>query len=119
MLDRLVSTGIRISLDDFGRASSLAALRTLPLAEVKIDGTFVRGVDQGGADNAIVRNLLRLATDLGLETVAAGVETRQAWETLAAMGCDRAQGYYTQPALSAPELERWLAHSWPAVSIAV
>ncbi len=119
VLDRLVSTGIRISLDDFGRASSLAALRTLPLAEVKIDGTFVRGVDQGGADNAIVRNLLRLATDLGLETVAAGVETRQAWETLAAMGCDRAQGYYTQPALSAPELERWLAHSWPAVSIAV
>jgi EAL domain-containing protein (putative c-di-GMP-specific phosphodiesterase class I) len=89
------------------------------LAEVKIDGTFVRGLDQGGADAAIVRNLLRLATDLGVETVAAGVETRQAWEMLAAMGCDRAQGYYAQPALAATELERWLAHSWPAVSIAV
>jgi diguanylate cyclase (GGDEF)-like protein len=119
VLDLLVSTGIRISLDDFGRASSLAALRTLPLAEVKIDGTFVRGLGQGGADNAIVRNLLHLATDLGLETVAAGVETREAWETLAAMGCDRAQGHYAQPALSAAELERWLAHSWPAVAVAV
>jgi EAL domain-containing protein (putative c-di-GMP-specific phosphodiesterase class I) len=38
---------------------------------------------------------------------------------LAAMGCDRAQGYYAQPALPATQLERWLAHSWPAVSIAV
>ena len=119
VLDLLVSTGIRISLDDFGRASSLAALRTLPLTEVKIDGTFVRGLGQGGADDAIVHNLLRLATDLGLETVAAGVETRAAWNALAAMGCDRAQGYYAQPALPAAELVRWLAHSWPAISLAV
>ena len=119
VMTRLASSGIRISLDDFGRASSLAALRTLPLAEVKIDGTFVRGVGQGGADDAIVHNLIRLATDLGLETVAAGVETRAAWDALAAMGCDRAQGYYAQSALPAAELARWLEHSWPAVSLAV
>lgn len=118
VLERLVSAGVRISLDDFGRASSLAALRTLPLAEVKIDGGFVRGLGSDGADDAIVRNLFRLATDLGLETVAEGVETRAAWDVLARMGCDRAQGHYAQPALPAAELSRWLVHSWPAVSLA-
>ena len=108
VLERLTQTGIRLSLDDFGRASSLAALRVLPLAEVKIDAGFVRGLGRGGADDAIVRSLLRLAHDLGLETVAEGVETRAAWDALAAMGCDRAQGFYVQPALPADELAEWL-----------
>ena len=118
VLDRLTRAGIRLSLDDFGRASSLSALRTLPLAEVKIDAGFVRGIGDGGADDAIVRNLVRLANDLGLETVAEGVETRATWEALATMGCDRAQGFYAQPALPAAELVRWLTQSWPAVSLA-
>ena len=78
----------------------------LPLAEAKIDASFVRGLGRGGADDAIVRNLIRLAHDLGLETVAEGVETRAAWDALAAMGCDRAQGFYVQPALPADELTR-------------
>jgi diguanylate cyclase (GGDEF)-like protein len=118
VLNRLVAAGIRLSLDDFGRASSLAALRTLPLTEAKIDAGFVRGLGSGGADDAIVQNLLRLAGDLGLETVAEGVETRASWDALAAMGCDRAQGFYVQPALPAPELSRWFTHSWPAVALA-
>ena len=118
VLDRLVRAGIRISLDDFGRASSLAALRTLPLAEAKIDAGFVRGLGDDGVDDAIVRNLLRLASELGLDTVAEGVETRAAWDALAMMGCDRAQGHYAQPALPAAELSRWLTSSWPAISLA-
>ncbi len=118
VLNRLVAAGIRISLDDFGRASSLAALRTLPLEEVKIDAGFVRGLGSGGADDAIVQNLLRLAGDLGLETVAEGVETRASWDALAAMGCDRAQGFYVQPALPAAEFSRWFTHSWPAIALA-
>ena len=91
-----MQTGVRLSLDDFGRASSLAALRSLPLAEVKIDGGFVRGVGRGGVDDAIVRSLVELARELELETVAKGVETRDAWDALARMGCDRAQGFYLQ-----------------------
>ena len=90
----------------------------LPLAEVKIDAGFVRGVGRDGPDDAIVQNLIRLAHDLGLETVAEGVETRAAWDALAAMGCDRAQGFYVQPALPAEKLAEWLAHSWPAVALA-
>ena len=118
VLERLTGKGVRLSLDDFGRASSLAALRVLPLVEVKIDASFVHGLGCGRADDAIVRNLIRLARDLELDTVAEGVETRAAWDALADMGCDRAQGFYVQPALPAARLAEWLEHSWPAVALA-
>lgn len=118
VLQQLTRAGIRLSLDDFGRASSLAALRVLPLAEAKIDASFVRGVGFGRPDDAIVQHLITLAHDLGLETVAEGVETREAWDALAHMGCDRAQGFYVQPALPGDRLVEWLEHSWPAVALA-
>ena len=118
IVEMLMRTGVRLSLDDFGRASSLAALRTVPLAELKIDGSFVRGVGRSETDAAIVRNLVALARELELETVAKGVETRDAWDAVARIGCDRAQGFYLQPPLPAAELTDWLANSWPAVAIA-
>lgn len=118
VLERLTDQGVRLSIDDFGRASSLTALRVLPLSEVKIDAGFVHGLGRGDASDAIVRNLIGLAHDLGLETVAEGVETREAWDALAAMGCGRAQGFYVQPALPADKLTDWLQHSWPAVALA-
>lgn len=117
VLERLTQTGIRLSIDDFGRASSLASLRVLPLAEVKIDAGFVRGLGDGGTDDTIVSNLIRLAHDLGLETVAEGVETRAAWDMLTSMGCDHAQGFYIQAALPADKLAEWLTHSRPAVAL--
>jgi EAL domain-containing protein (putative c-di-GMP-specific phosphodiesterase class I) len=118
VLERLIRKGVRLSIDDFGRASSLAAMRVLPLTEAKIDSGFVRGLGRGGTDEAIVRNLIALAHDLRLETVAEGVETRAAWDAVATMGCDRAQGYYLQPPLPAEELGTWLATSWPALALA-
>ncbi len=118
VLEKLTRKGVRLSLDDFGRASSLVALRVLPLAEVKIDAGFVHGLGRGGNDEAIVRNLIGLAHDLGLKTVAEGVETRAAWDALAVMGCSRAQGFYVQPALPADKLTEWLDNSWPAVALA-
>ena len=117
VLECLSRKGIRLSIDDFGRASSLAALRVLPLTEAKIDAGFVRGLGRGSPDDSIVHNLIRLAHDLGLETVAVGVENRAAWEMLAGMACDRGQGFYVQPALPADELSRWLASSPPAVAL--
>ncbi|MEI7760928.1 MAG: EAL domain-containing protein [Thermoleophilia bacterium] len=118
VLERLICAGIRISLDDFGRASSLAALQVLPLAETKIDSQFVKGIGEGGATDSIVRNLLGLADELGLATVAVGVETQRAWDALAAMGCGRAQGFYAQPALPAHTFAQWLAGTdRPAASI--
>ncbi len=118
VVERLTAAGIRLSLDDFGRSSSLVALRALPLTEVKIDERFVRGVARGGTDRAVARNLINLAHDLGLETVAKGVETRDVWDTLAALGCEAVQGFYIQPALAADDVAEWLTHSWPAVAVA-
>jgi diguanylate cyclase len=117
IVETLTRTGVRLSLDDFGRASSLAALRTVPLAEVKIDGGFVRGVGRNGIDDAIVRSLVALARELELQTVAKGVEMRDAWDAVARLGCDRAQGFYLQPPLPASELRDWLMNSWPAVAV--
>jgi len=117
VIDRLTRVGIRLSLDDFGRASSLAALRLLPLSEAKIDSSFVRGLTRGGTDEAIVRNLVGLAHEVGLAAVAEGVETRAAWDALAELGCDHAQGFYVQPALPADRLGEWLTQSWPAVAL--
>jgi diguanylate cyclase len=118
VLERLTQEGVCLSLDDFGSASSLTALRFLPLAEAKIDASFIHGLRRGTTNEAIVRNLVGLAHDLDLKVVAEGVETRAAWDRLAAMGCDRAQGFYVQPALSAKKLTEWLEHSWPAVAVA-
>jgi diguanylate cyclase len=118
IVEALTRAGVKLSLDDFGRASSLAALRTVPLAEVKIDGGFVRGTGRGGTDDAIVRNLVALARELGLQTVAKGVETRDAWDAVARLRCDRAQGFYLQAPLPAGELQDWLSNSWPAVAVA-
>ncbi len=118
VLDSLTSAGVRLSLDDFGRSSSLAAMRMLPLSEAKIDAGFIRGTGDDEAGDAIVRNLIRMAHDLGLETVAVGVETRAVWDALARMGCDCAQGFYVQPALPAEKLRDWLTQSWPVVALA-
>ena len=116
VLERLTHTGIRLSIDDFGRGSSLAALRMLPVAEAKIDAGFMRGLGFGGPDDSVVRNLIRLAHDLGLETVAVGVESQAAWEALADMACDYAQGFFIQPARPADELSDWLTGTGPSVA---
>jgi diguanylate cyclase len=118
VLERLTAKGVRLSLDDFGRASSLSALRALPVTEAKIDSGFVRGLGRSNAADTIVRNLIGLAHDLDLEVVAEGVETRAAWDLLGTFGCDRAQGFYIQPPLAADKLGDWLEHSWPAVAFA-
>ena len=118
VLEKLTCSGIHLSLDDFGRASSLAALRVLPLDEVKIDAGFVHGVGRSRRDDTIVRSLVHLAQSLGAAVVAEGVETREAWDALAVMGCNRAQGFYIQAPLPAEHVIDWLEHSWPAVALA-
>jgi diguanylate cyclase (GGDEF)-like protein len=110
--------GIRLSLDDLGRASSVAAIRTLPLHEVKIDAMFLHEVGRGGRADAIVRSLVGLAHGLGLETVAEGVESKLAWEAALELGCDLAQGYYLGHPMPAKKLTEWLSGTWPIVAFA-
>ena len=115
-LARFADLGVRLSLDDAGRAASFAALRVLPLDELKIDVGFVHGLGKSDTDAALVRGMIDIGHALGLEVVAEGVETRNAWSILADWGCDYAQGFYVASPRTAEELVEWLRASWPAVA---
>ncbi len=116
LLARIGEIGVRLSLDDCGRAASFAALRVLPLDELKIDAGFVHGLGRSETDSALVHGLVEIGHTLGLTVVAEGVETREAWNVLHGWGCDRAQGFYVASPRSAPELAEWLQGAWPAVA---
>jgi diguanylate cyclase len=116
LLARFQALGVRLSLDDAGRAASFAALRVLPLDELKIDVGFVHGLGKSTADAALVHGIIDIGHALGLEVVAEGVETRDAWNALADWGCDRAQGFYVATPRTPDELVQWLGASWPAVA---
>src|SRR5690606_10953408 len=88
--------GLRVCLscDDFGTGySSLAHLRRLPIGEIKIDRSFIARMTEDESDRAIARSVLALGRDLGLTTVAEGVESRDGWDLLTLLGCDLAQGF--------------------------
>jgi diguanylate cyclase len=114
ILMQLSALGVMISVDDFGTGySSLAYLAQLPVNELKIDKGFVMAMHMDGKDAAIVRWINGLGHILGMRVVAEGVETAEALETMSAMGCDVAQGYYLSRPLPAGELEAWmLTSSW-------
>ena len=116
ILGRFDALGVRLSLDDAGRAASFAALRVLPLDELKIDVSFVHGLGRSATDAALVRGMIDIGHALGLKVVAEGVETRNAWTILTDWGCDYAQGFYVASPRPADELVEWLGERWPAVA---
>ena len=108
-LASLRALGIRLSIDDFGTGySSLIALRDLPFDRVKIDRSFVGGMAGNSGDAVIVRSIIELARNLGLETVAEGVEDEETLDVLVANGCSAAQGYLIARPLPPDEATRWM-----------
>jgi diguanylate cyclase (GGDEF)-like protein len=105
----LQDLGVGLSVDDFGTGySSLAHLRRLPISELKIDQSFVATMTVNEHDAVIVRTLVELGNSLGLQTVAEGVESREAYEMLREFGCDLAQGYLLSRPLPAAQFWPWL-----------
>ena len=87
--------GVRLVLDDFGTGySSLSYLRRLPLDTIKIDRSFVDGIDVDGSNLPIVQAVISLAHGLGIEVVAEGIETAGQSDRLRELVCDRGQGFY-------------------------
>lgn len=112
ILTEISRMGVALSIDDFGTGySSLGYLKRLPVNAVKIDKSFVMNMTTDENDAVIVRSTIDLAHDLRLKAIAEGVENREAWDSLVALGCDVAQGYYMSRPLPAQELTRWLCES--------
>lgn len=112
ILSRLDAMRIKLSIDDFGTGySSLGYLRRLPVDEIKIDRSFVKGMVESRSDAAIVHATIDLAHNLGLNVVAEGVETPEVLAMLEDMGCDTAQGYYIGYPVAADEIFSGMATS--------
>jgi EAL domain-containing protein (putative c-di-GMP-specific phosphodiesterase class I) len=94
-LEALKRLGVRIAVDDFGKGFvSLSQLSRLQIDTLKIDGVFVRGMEQDRGDRALVESILKLAGTLDLRVTAEGVETREQFDLLSDLGCTYGQGYY-------------------------
>jgi EAL domain-containing protein (putative c-di-GMP-specific phosphodiesterase class I) len=114
VLSRLNEMGLRLAIDDFGTGySSLAYLRRLPVQAIKIDRSFVMDMCDNPNDATIVRSTIDLGKNLGLDVVAEGVETQEAWDALREQGCTLAQGYFIGRPMPADELAALLEERAP------
>jgi diguanylate cyclase (GGDEF)-like protein len=112
ILTRLHTLGVRVAIDDFGTGhSSLGYLARFPIDVVKIDQSFVRGVDRDPVKSAIVSAVVALSKAIGSTTVVEGVETLPQLEELKNLGCDVGQGYYFARPVSAAAFSTMLTAS--------
>ncbi len=108
-MHQLKELGVRISIDDFGTGySSLGYLKDFPIDSLKIDQSFIHGLPMNKKNIAIISAIITLAQNLGLESVAEGVETEEQLLFLKAEGCKTAQGYYYSRPLPAAEMSNLL-----------
>ena len=118
LLKKVRKLGVEISLDDFGTGySSLSYLRLFPFNKIKIDRSFVSDLDANPGCLAIIRAVSHLASDLGMKTIAEGIETKEQLNKLIAEGCQEGQGYLFSRPLPADKATS-LIGSLPRASIA-
>lgn len=108
-LNSIHDLGVQLAVNDFGTGySSLLYLRRFPVDALKLDRSFVAGVDDNPLDSTIVQAVIDLAHSLGLTSVAEGVETSGQLRALRAMECDLAQGFYWSPGIAAANVDELL-----------
>jgi len=109
ILTRLRLKRVRLSIDDFGIGhSSLAQLRDLPFDELKIDRSFVHGAHANPQKRAILQASIDMAQQLGMQTIAEGVEDIEDWNVLKDLGCDLVQGYFCARPMPGAAIPDWV-----------
>jgi len=109
MLDAISALGVSLSIDDFGTGySSLSHLARMPVHEVKIDRSFVQGLESDPEFAPVVRSAIDMGHGLGLKVVAEGIETEAAATRLREFGCDVGQGYLYAKPMPLEAFEAWL-----------
>ncbi len=104
---QLKNLGIRLSIDDFGTGySSLSYLKKLPFDKLKIDYSFIKDVTTDNDTRTIVKTIIGMSKDLGLDVIAEGVETKKQLNTLKKMGCHNFQGFYFDKPNSVEYIEK-------------
>lgn len=94
-LHQLKALGVQLAIDDFGTGySALAHLRRFPVDQIKIDRSFISGLDQDDGDRAIVTAVIGLAHSLSLSTIGEGIETQAQYDSLRTLGCQSGQGFF-------------------------
>jgi len=107
-MNRLREAGIRFGIDDFGTGySSLSYLQRLPADQLKIDRSFVQEILCSGQRPPLLENVLRLARELGINTIAEGIETQEQADVLASLGCQEGQGFLFSKPLPGLEMVSW------------
>jgi diguanylate cyclase len=119
VIKRLHEIGYHFSIDDFGTGySSLGYLKRLPLAEIKIDKSFVMDILTSENDAAIVKATINLGHNLGLKVTAEGVESKEIMAKLREFGCDVAQGYFFSRPVPVQSFNQWMSDShWKIASL--
>jgi diguanylate cyclase (GGDEF)-like protein len=108
VLNELHVLGVRLAVDDFGVGySSLSSLKKLPISAIKIDRSFIQHMAIDENDLFIVRSVIDLSHNLGVEVVGEGVETKEVSDMLGLLGCDYIQGFYRSAPTTAKEIP-WL-----------
>jgi diguanylate cyclase (GGDEF)-like protein len=119
-LDAIAALGVSLSIDDFGTGySSLSQLARMPVHEVKIDRSFVNGLDSDPEYAPVVRSAIDMGHGLGLKVVAEGIETEEAAVRMRDFGCDIAQGYWYARPMPLAAFETWLVGKQRVPVIAV
>lgn len=118
LLKEFEKGGIKLSIDDFGTGySSLSYLRKLPLSTIKIDSSFIAELPSNNEDTQLVKAIIGMATALGMDVVAEGVETSEQAMLLHGLGCSVCQGYWLARPAKIEKIDEWLAKAiadeWP------
>ena len=109
ILWQLKAREIDLSIDDFGTGySSLSYLHRLPINNLKIDRSFISSLGQQQDSQDIIQTIIKLARQLGMTTIAEGIESTEQLNKLKVWQCDKAQGFLLSKPLTSKEAENWL-----------